>query len=315
MTYSPSPHRPSLVWPILFIGAGVYFLLVNLGHIAPISWEIVSRFWPVLLILVGLDILFGRRSLIGGLASSLLALLLVGGLLWLLIQSPEEIKKIEWLNALNPAMKTQKLDVPLEQVKTADIDLSMGTGTQIVNALPETSLSLMEGKINYYGRLNYSVEGTGDHRSIYLNSLNSDNWLAFKIQATDWRISLHPDILYRIRLDTGSGRNKIDLSGLKIEQLELDTGSGRIDISLPAGDYDAEMDIGSGQVEIYLPADAAAQVRLDQGSGRFRASGFNLVEGGDHDNAIWETESYSTSSQHINIDIDQGSGNILLKSE
>lgn len=316
MTYTPPPRRSSLVWPILFIGTGVYFLLVNLGYISPITWEIVIRFWPVLLIIVGLDILFGRRSLMGGLASSLLALLLVGGLLWLLLQSPDQIKKIEWLNNLNPALKMQKIDVPLEEVKTADVDLSLGSGTQIINALPATSISLMEGKVTYYGELNYSLGGSGEYRSIYLNSrLSAGNFLALTLQPMDWRISLHPKVLYSINIDTGSGRNKFDLSGLQIKKLRLDSGSGKVDLILPAGDYDANLNLGSGQLEIYVPANAAAQVRLDRGSGQFRFSGFKLVKGEERDDSIWETDSYSTSSQRINIEIDQGSGNILLKSE
>ena len=316
MTYAPPPRRPSFVWPILFIGAGVYFLLINLGYIPPVSWAALARFWPVLLIVIGLDILFGRRSLAGGLASAFLALLLVGGVIWLLMQSPERFKAIEWMGALNPTQKMQKIDIPLEDVKEAELNLSMGTGQQVVNVLPESSTSLLEGKVSYYGVLDYTVEGSGDFRAVSLRSRHSPmDWFSIEWQQNDWRISLHPDVLYTINLDTGSGRNKVNLSDMQIKRIEVDSGSGKVDLTLPAGDYLADLDVGSGETEIYLPADAAVQVRLNHGSGRFRTTGFNLVEGGDHGDGIWETPSYASATQRIEMDIDQGSGEILLKSE
>jgi hypothetical protein len=263
-----------------------------------------------------LDILFGRRSLAGGLASSLLALLLVGGLIWVLMQSPERFKGVEWMQFLNPTLKTEKIDVPLESIKDAEISLDLGSGVQTINALPNTSLSMMEGKVDYYGSLNYTVEGSGEHRSVYLSTRNTpDDWFFLSWQPLNWRISLHPDVLYTLYLDTGSGRNKFDLSALQIKELHLSSGSGRIDLSLPAGDYYAKLDIGSGQMEIHIPANAAAQVRLDQGSGRFRAPGFKLVEGDKNEDGVWETSSYATATQQIELDIDQGSGDILLQSD
>lgn len=316
MNTTPPPHRSSFVWPILFIGAGVYFLLVNLGYISPLSWAILVRFWPVLLIVIGLDILFGRRSLAGGLASSLLALLLVGGLIWVLMQNPERFKSVEWMQFLNPTMKTEKIDVPLESIKDAEISLDLGSGVQTINALPATSASMLEGKIDYYGMLNYTVEGSGEHRSISLSTRNTpDDWFILNWQPINWRISLHPDVVYSLYVDTGSGRNKFDLSALKIKELHLGSGSGRIYMNLPAGDYYAKLDIGSGQTEIHFPAHVAAQVRLDQGSGRFRAPDFKLIEGEKDEDGVWETPAYASASQRIEMDIDQGSGDILLKSD
>jgi|GEM_PF-5139070 len=53
-------HHKSPVGAIILITLGVLFLLSNLG-ILPISvWFILLRFWPVLLILLGLRIILGR---------------------------------------------------------------------------------------------------------------------------------------------------------------------------------------------------------------------------------------------------------------
>ena len=56
----------SIFWPILLIGVGVTWLLVNLGVISGVDWRILWRFWPLILIAIGLDIIFARRTPILG---------------------------------------------------------------------------------------------------------------------------------------------------------------------------------------------------------------------------------------------------------
>jgi hypothetical protein len=77
----PVKSRNSLFGPVLLIGLGILFLFSNLGVLDLDFWSILFRFWPVLLIAVGLDILLGRRSGVGALlALLLLALVILGGL-------------------------------------------------------------------------------------------------------------------------------------------------------------------------------------------------------------------------------------------
>ena len=48
----PNRLRPSLLGALLWIGLGILFLLRNLG-IGPDIWSLAGRYWPVLLILLG----------------------------------------------------------------------------------------------------------------------------------------------------------------------------------------------------------------------------------------------------------------------
>jgi hypothetical protein len=51
-------RRGSIVWPLVLITLGVLFLLANF-RVIPDVGEFISRFWPVILILFGLEILIG----------------------------------------------------------------------------------------------------------------------------------------------------------------------------------------------------------------------------------------------------------------
>ena len=77
-------RRGSLVGPMILIALGVVFLLNNLGILPWSIWEVILRLWPILLIGIGLDLLLGRRSVLGSLLALILTFLILAGALWLM---------------------------------------------------------------------------------------------------------------------------------------------------------------------------------------------------------------------------------------
>ena len=76
-------RRRSLVWPLVLISIGILFLLNNLGLVSWNLWSLLWRMWPVLVVAIGLDLIFGRRS---GIWPAILVVLVIGmfaGALWL----------------------------------------------------------------------------------------------------------------------------------------------------------------------------------------------------------------------------------------
>ena len=72
----------SFFWPVIMLGAGVIWLLVNLNIISTYDLRVLSRLWPILIILAGLDVLFSQKLPLLGL---LLALLLIASVILLLV--------------------------------------------------------------------------------------------------------------------------------------------------------------------------------------------------------------------------------------
>ncbi len=56
-------RAPSIVWPAILMGLGIVFLGANLGWFDP-DWETIWRFWPVALILLGIEILLQRSGVV-----------------------------------------------------------------------------------------------------------------------------------------------------------------------------------------------------------------------------------------------------------
>ncbi len=66
---SRTPRPRSLVGPAILIVVGSLFLASNLGFLDRGAWLTVLRFWPLILVAIGLEILVRRSS--GGLASGI----------------------------------------------------------------------------------------------------------------------------------------------------------------------------------------------------------------------------------------------------
>jgi hypothetical protein len=55
-------HHGSFAWGLALILIGFLFLLSNFGVLSPIVWGQVVHLWPVLIILIGLDVLMGHSE-------------------------------------------------------------------------------------------------------------------------------------------------------------------------------------------------------------------------------------------------------------
>ena len=152
-----------LFWPIILIGVGSILLLSNLGVIHGNPWTIIFQLWPVLLIALGLEILFGGSTGWRAVVSALLGLALVGGILWILMAQPA----IPGLNFGSSNLQTTNISQPLNGVESARADLSFGAGTNKIYALSDSS-NLIEGQLQTYSSPNFSVSTSNDRATIVL---------------------------------------------------------------------------------------------------------------------------------------------------
>jgi len=108
----PERERRHLLGPILLIFAGALLLLHQTG-IWPISWAHLLRAWPLLLVLLGLDIVLGRTRT----GRAVFAVLAVGLLLAILLYTPAA--------HATPALEADSLTYPSRGIETAEISIAI----------------------------------------------------------------------------------------------------------------------------------------------------------------------------------------------
>ncbi len=117
-------RRPSLFGPLLLIGLGFLLLFDQLGYLELDFWSLLGRFWPVFLILAGLDLLLGRRSAIGALLGIAIPLLLIGAVFWLVFSG-----RLTGLTSSqsDPRLRRESVEYPLGDLEEADLFLDLGS--------------------------------------------------------------------------------------------------------------------------------------------------------------------------------------------
>jgi len=320
---SPAPPRgvrkpqrpPSLLWPLVLIGAGTILLLSNLGCLPWRSWDVLWRLWPLLLVALGIDLVIGRRSVAGAIVSALLILALIGAAVSVAIFAPNIPALAELTRPVQ--VSTEHVEYPLAGVERASVRIGWTSAPGYLSALQD-SPNLIEADVAYRGQLIFDVDVHGTRADVKLHSRVAGLWfgppdLGPRIERR-WGVGLSPDVPLDLELDTGSGPCSFDLAGLHITDLIVDGGSGSVELSLPSGStFEARIEGGSGPINITLPESVGARVELDAGSGPFRPQErFQLVEGERRGDGVWETGNYGTAEHTILLEIDQGSGPISI---
>ena len=328
-------RRPSLFGPLLLIGLGVLLLFDQFGYLDLNFWTLLGRFWPVLLILAGVDLLLGRRSAISAILGVVIPLLLIGGLFWLVFSGRLTDLTV---GRDDPRLIRESVEYPLEDLEEADVHLDLGSWRTIIRPLDDSD-KLIDADIVTYGELDFQSSETGARADISMgtHSSRSSGFFSWNSGDDDWRISLSPQVILDLELDCGSGSGDYDLRDLDLRNLVLDGGSGSFDLFLPDGRaMEVEIDVGSGSMDlilpdrgtaelaieggtgsthIVLPDSMAARVELDSGSGSFNPSTrFQLVSGERRDDGVWETQDYADAENRILIVIEQGSGSVRIDS-
>lgn len=272
---APEPRRyHSLFWPVILIGAGVIVLLTNLEIIPSVNLWSLWRLWPVLLILAGVDILFGRRWPVIG---AVLALAVVGLVIVLLVLAPTlGWAGLEGLRIGNVPIfwgegevQSATFSEPIANAESAVVDIDLTRFDATITALVDSS-NLIEARVDYIGRIRFDVTGARKKRVI-LDEVSEGIRLggpAWGGGQYSWDIGLSPDLPIDLTVDASSGLCDMDLSELDLEHLFLDGSSGRISVALPDTRHSLRFEASSGAATFEMPSGADISLELDMSSGR-----------------------------------------------
>jgi hypothetical protein len=282
---------------IILIGLGAAFLLNNLGIIT-LNWWNLLRYWPVFLILIGIDLILGR-SAVGSVIAAALGLCIVGAVIF-----------VAGNTADTPAffrgeMRTETIEQEILEAESLDITMKLAVASAEVTTMGSDDFAV-QGTYRTNTDLSietrYSVsDGTG-----YLDIRQQEGMPVVAGQSiNELDISFPSGIPARLNIDMGVGELNLDLSEMDLTGLTLSGGVGVTEVRLPNGDYEVNVDAGVGQVIIHLPEGAEGRLVYNGGLVSFEApAGFVKLD--DH---AWETAGY-TPDNGLTITIEAGVGNI-----
>jgi hypothetical protein len=325
-------HRSSFFWPIILIGAGAILLMRNLEIIPAFSWSVLLRLWPLLLIVLGLDILFGRRiPWLGG----VIGLLAVGVVVAVLYYGP-----VFGFDTTAEPLVTETFTTPLADTQFVEYYVE-GSDEPISVSVLGNQTELFHAAVTHTGTMRYDVTGSTDKKIVLSKISSPDSWLNWDLsfEKRKWDIGFSAQVPADVLFDGGSGAVTMDLEGLQLNSFNatfgsgastivlpassdgykasFETGSGAMSLTLPeATDLELSLDSGSGAVNVHLPAGSALRIEvMDDGSGSLNLpTGLVNVSSGTSGTGTWQTSNFDEAAYQITIRIiNRGSGSVNIR--
>jgi hypothetical protein len=207
--------------------------------------------------------------------------------------------------------KTETISQELGTAKQAEIFLA--TGVNVLNVSEGSGNTLITGKVEISSReqLERSFNINSDTAVFRLETKSTTNFFPWFSGNTsrDWDLQLNPDIPLALTLKAGVGEVHLDLSQLKVTDLELKTGVGTTTVDLPAtGQIKARIEAGVGSTTIRVPKGLAARIEATAGIG-----GVNVSSDFQRDGDDYISSDYATATNHVDLEVTGGVGSVTVE--
>ena len=290
----------SFFWPALLILAGIVALLVNVGQIPVDRVFQVVNLWPLVLVVIGLELIIRRllHGVTGDVAAALVVLLAIVGAATYVAVAP------------NPAAnETLDASGQLGDVQSASLEINAGAATIKISSDSDVGTDLFKAHIAYSGT---KPDVTFDASSRKLTiSQRGNNFLIFQSRRFELDLQINSKVTWAVKLNTGAATSTLDLSHVQLKSLSLSSGAARDEITLgPASEaVPVEIDGGALTVKIHRPQGTEASVDVSGGAVSLDADGRGL-HGIGHQS--YESPGFSNAANGYRIEINGGACTVTL---
>lgn len=292
-------QRESWIGSLLLVGLGVLLLLTNLGVLPWDTWFLIPRLWPVFLVAIGLDLIFGRRNAIGSVIGAIIIIALVAGVLF-------------FSNLGLPGSRqqaTQTISQSLEGATRADVKITMVAGeTRLTGAAGN---ELLQGTVvlDKNERLKKSYAVQNNTATLILEPDTSFFIPSGGMHQKIWDLRINNSIPVNLTSEVVFGTSSIDTSEMQLDNLNAKAVFGTTTIILkPQGAFSGRVEGVFGKMTIIVPPDAAVRIKTESAISSVKVP----REFSRHDDVI-TSPGAEGSANLINLDVSQVFGSIVIQ--
>lgn len=288
--------RRGLVWPLVLIVIGSVFLGANLGLWSGVRLVDVVMLWPLLLVLLGLELALAHRHPVTALLSELAVLALAVVLIVLQPVYPQ------WF-AFGPSRPggASAVSVPRGSATALSLRLTGGAGTFTV-----------------HGGATDLVNVTSDDQDLVLETTGS-NTVTVRVDqgrqgprfgtapSTHVDARVASDVPASIGLDAGAGEFTVDLSDVKTTDARLSVGAASLRLVLPkpSGNVTITVSAGASSLVIEVPAGVEASITTTGALMSVRSEN-PRVSG-------TQTSGYASASDRVTVRVTAGASSVVIR--
>jgi hypothetical protein len=294
-----------VVGPLLLIFLGAIFLLQNTGYLPSNFWVNLWRLWPLILVLVGLDLLLANR--IPSLAlAGVAAVVLVCGAVLINASVPQ---------APTLALTTSSSRTDLGGAMQAIVTVRFGAGELVIAPLTDPVAPDLLATMSYEGpaelkpQTRYTAESGGTGQLEYQISGRGPGFpfAGNRMDAMRMQVNLTPSVpITRLTVQAGATDARLDLSTLQISDLDLSIGAASTSVRLPqamAGTTNVHISGGAATLTLEVPPGAAAQISHKGGLSNFTIDSTRFPEVRD---GLHRSPDYDSNPRKVDINLETG---------
>ncbi len=292
-------HNQGIAAPTIFIGLGLIILLDNYGYISVNIWSLLLRYWPLMIVAIGIDVLVGRRKLWISMLISLILLVFILGLVF------------SGAGRTGQRVEIETIQEPAGVITQADIDLRYAVGEISISGTSD-STNLIDAQLpeSNFIEPNYNFSEENNSANITLWSWFGGFVFPSQDQQLKSDVILLDSVNYDIEMSLGVGVLISDLADLTITDAAINEGVGKLEIVLPeTGDYVLGINQAIGTMNIIVPE--GLNVRFDVSR---VVSGLNYPEGYTLEDSTLLSPNFNPENDSIELQINQVFGNIIIES-
>lgn len=292
---------------VILISLGIVFLLNNLGYVPWAVWFRILSLWPVILIAIGIEIIFRKTHL--SFLTILSPLLFMAAIL-----GPTYFQKMELSKVYRAPERYQygeDLDTSVTKV-TAIVQLRAGN-----LEISSDTERLISAKLDYRKRKPVTTcEYSGFDSSATIEIRDRERgWKGWSWRgwgAKDWEIKLTDRIPINLRIYAKATDGELDLSDLKLKNLNLDIKAANFNIKLGGliDQLNGRIESDASWLYLLIPEDIGLKI---ENHAKLTSTSFSELSILKYDN-IYQTSNFEQASQKIVLSLEGSVTRLVVKS-
>jgi hypothetical protein len=287
----------SYFWPAVLILIGIFALLVNSGVISTDRLNLLFDLWPLVLIVIGLELL-ARRAIPGqpgDVAAVLIVLLAAGGAVAYVVLAP------------NPATSGNLVShAALGNLDSAALEIDVGAANVTVTGTSALEGDLYDATIDYTGpKPEVNLDRSNGTLTI---SQGNTGFGLFVPRRFTLDLQINSSIPWSITSNGGASTETYKLASMPLKSMEINSGASREDITLgtPSGVVPITINGGALTVNLHRPPGVGASVNVSGGA-------VSLTFDGRQSHAIGEVQqSTGSSSDTYRVGVSGGACTVTM---
>lgn len=289
---------------VILILIGLILLLNTTGVLSVSVWEGFLVLWPLLLIAIGIEKIFGATEHLKPLAY-LSPLIIIGTVAYAVLGTPRSdlFSSDRW----DISDREQQISVSASSDITAvTLNLEFGGGRLILRG-GAAGDQILEGQLftrgkqaavesrSRDGRMTVSLSNEpGSRKHFSLGDSNRERWI----------LKANESLPLNLNLDAGAARLRLDLEDLMVEKITMNTGAADVEIAFGSRSprVECEIDCGAASVDVIIPRGAGLRVRRESAISTFSTGSIDLTDRGGY----LESPDFDSRAVQIHLDVEAG---------